>query len=83
MHDVWHDSAEPVTVEMVIRTLAANINVAQDAISILIREKAQWDAELKAHNGMKEALALVGDWDSVDGEVKTKLDPIIGDYLPD
>ncbi len=34
-YDVWHVSEEPVTVEMVIRTLAKNTATAQEAVRIL------------------------------------------------
>ncbi len=81
-YDVWHDTEEPVTVEMVIKTLSANTNLAQEAISCLVLEKDNWAGEFSAHNGMKEALALVGDWDRIPAELKNDLYPIIGRYLP-
>ncbi len=36
-YDVWHESAEPVTVEMVIRTLLHNADVAKQAVANAIR----------------------------------------------
>jgi 5'-methylthioadenosine phosphorylase len=36
-YDVWHTSAEPVTVEMVIDTLNQNTRVAQEAVRNLVR----------------------------------------------
>ena len=35
-YDVWHESEAPVTVEMVIKTLMANVDVAQGAIQALV-----------------------------------------------
>lgn len=36
-YDVWHESAEPVTVEMVIRTLLHNADIAKQAVVNAIR----------------------------------------------
>ena len=35
-YDVWHISEEPVTVEMVMKTMAQNVSIAQDAIRNLV-----------------------------------------------
>jgi len=40
-YDVWHETEEPVTVEMVIQQLNANLDVAQEAIRLLVRA---WDS---------------------------------------
>ena len=82
-YDVWHDTEEPVTVDMVIGTLSANAVLIKNAISHLVRTKHQWAGNFTAHNGMKEALSLVGDWNGISEEVKRDLDPIIGKYLRD
>jgi 5'-methylthioadenosine phosphorylase len=35
-YDVWHDEEEPVTVEMVVQRLHANLEIAQKAIAALV-----------------------------------------------
>jgi 5'-methylthioadenosine phosphorylase len=82
-YDVWHDTEEPVTVDMVIRTLSANTRCAQDAIKVLAQRKTVWQGDFAAHSAMKEALALVGDWTQVSEAVKSNLYPLIGKYLID
>ncbi|PKN90790.1 MAG: S-methyl-5'-thioadenosine phosphorylase [Chloroflexi bacterium HGW-Chloroflexi-6] len=36
-YDVWHTSAEPVTVDMVIQTINKNTEIAQEALKVLAR----------------------------------------------
>lgn len=80
-YDVWHETEGPVTVEMVIQTLSANTELAQKAISHLARDKENWQGEFPVHNGMEDALALVGDWHRIPSSLKSDLSPIIGKYL--
>ena len=79
-YDVWHESEEPVTVEKVIKTLSANTQLAQAAISNLVTNKADWEGEFKAHSAMHEALALIGDWNQIPKGVQEDLFPLIGKY---
>jgi len=75
-----HEAEEPVTVELVIKTLSANTLLAQSVISNLAINKAKWEGEFKAHTAMREALALIGDWNQVPKGVKEDLYPLIGKY---
>lgn len=48
-YDVWHESEEAVSVEMVVRTLAANVTTAQQAVRNVIpllegKSSPSWDA---------------------------------------
>jgi 5'-methylthioadenosine phosphorylase len=79
-YDVWHDSAEPVTVEMVIKTLSANTALAQRTIAHLALTKENWAGDFAAHHAMKDALDLVGDWSQVPEDVRSNLAPIIDKY---
>ncbi|UCG23989.1 MAG: S-methyl-5'-thioadenosine phosphorylase [Chloroflexota bacterium] len=79
-YDVWHESEEPVTVEMVIKVLAANTSLAQKAIAHVAKTTEDWTANLAAHSGMRDAF-LVGDWNEVPNEVRVKLAPLIGDHI--
>ena len=79
-YDVWHESEEPVTVEMVINILSANTHLAQKAVDHMARTKEAWSAEFAAHRGMRDAF-LVGDWNEVPNEVKDNLAPLISTYV--
>lgn len=80
-YDVWHDTEEPVTVEMVTRIMSANTELAQRVIKRLVSTRKDWARTFAAHNGLKGALALIGDWGQIDDDVKRDLMPIIGKYL--
>ena len=54
-YDVWHESEEAVTVEMVIRTVVKNTEVAQRAISELVKSMDDWAVEMPAHSALKDA----------------------------
>ncbi len=81
-YDAWHDTEQPVTVDMVIKTLSANTELAQTAIRLLAQRKSQWAREFRAHNNMSDALSLVTDWDGIDEDVKQELGIIINKYIP-
>ena len=80
-YDVWHETEEVVTAEKVIQILAGNLAIAQEAITIAVREKHHWEGEFTAHNSMQGALALISDWGKVPSETREKLLPIIGSYM--
>jgi 5'-methylthioadenosine phosphorylase len=82
-YDVWHDTEEPVTVEMVTKIMSANTELAQRVIKRLVSTRKDWSGNFSAHYGLKEALALIGDWGAINDEVKRDLIPIIGKYLCD
>ena len=77
-YDVWHVSEEPVTVEMVIRTLTANTNYAQEALIALAGVAAD-----RLHCPCPSALAeaILSDRAGVPENVKHKLEPLVGKYL--
>ncbi len=52
-YDVWHESEAPVTVDMVIQRLNANVSLAQSAITDLVKHLAILDC----HCGCAETLA--------------------------
>ena len=79
-YDVWHDAADPVTVEMVIRTLSENTHLAQQTIGQLALTRGDWAGNFPAHHAMSDALDLVGDWSKVPEQVRSNLAPIINKY---
>ncbi|MGD2077017.1 MAG: S-methyl-5'-thioadenosine phosphorylase [Chloroflexota bacterium] len=79
-YDVWHESEEPVTVEMVMRILSANTQLAKNTIALLASSVDDWAGDFSAHHAMRDALDLVGDWDSIPEETTASLGPIIDKY---
>ena len=78
-YDVWHADEDPVTVEMVIRVLQRNTELAQSAIALMAEQMAEWAVEMPAHQCMGDA--LITDRDSIPGQVKEDLALIVGRYL--
>jgi 5'-methylthioadenosine phosphorylase len=79
-YDVWHESAEPVTVEMVIQTMIHNTQLAQQAINELVQKMATWEGRFPVHDGLRNA--LITNNASIDSEMARKLAPLVGKYHP-
>ncbi len=78
-YDVWHQSEEPVTVEMVIRTLNQNVEVIQNAIAHLVETlPEEWDDDC-LHALDK---AIMTHPDHIPAQTRQDLDLLIGKYLP-
>ena len=77
-YDVWHEEEEPVTVEMVIRTLMGNVSAAQKAIKNLIPKLAA-EPEMAAHSALADA--IITDRAKIPSQTKQKLDLLVGKYL--
>lgn len=76
-YDVWHVSEEPVSVEMVIRTLMNNTEVAQKAVSLLVQNLK--DADCACRHALKDA--IITQPERIPVETRRKLDLLIGKYL--
>jgi 5'-methylthioadenosine phosphorylase len=77
-YDVWHVSAAPVTVEMVIQTLNQNTSLAQAAVRILALNLKH---ERHCDCGHALASALITRKDVVPPETRQNLDLLINKYL--
>ncbi len=77
-YDVWHITEEPVTVEMVIRTLNHNTQVAQEAIRILA-EKLDPVRECGCERALETA--LITSVDRIPAETRERLGIFIDKYL--
>lgn len=77
-YDVWHVSAEPVTVEMIIAVLHKNTKIAQEAIRNLVR-----DFNTERPCGCKDALktALITNPDVIPPKTRNKLNLLVKKYL--
>ncbi len=78
-YDVWHEEEEPVTVEMVIRTLMGNTTLAQQSISHIVATMDQWDSNFAAHHALKNA--LITERSKIPVDKRTELAPLVGKYL--
>jgi 5'-methylthioadenosine phosphorylase len=78
-YDVWHETEEPVTVEMVIRILLQNTELAQNGIRHLVEHMAEWEGSYPVHQGMRDA--LITDRSKIPAAAKEELRPIVGRYL--
>lgn len=75
-YDVWHD--EPVTVDMVIKTLQKNVEHAQQAIANTI-ENLNEDAVYESHHALQNALMTAPD--KIPQDVYEKMHPLISKYI--
>jgi len=77
-YDVWHETEEPVTVEVVIQNLLANAEVAKQAIRNLV---PTIPAERTCECARALETAIITQRDLIPEKVKEDLKPLIGKYL--
>ncbi len=77
-YDVWHVSEEPVSVEMVIRTLLRNTQVAQQAVRILIEQLPE---AISCGCDHAMANAFITRTDIIPPETRSRLGILINKYL--
>jgi len=77
-YDVWHVSAEPVTVEMVIQTLSKNTQLAQEALRLLAMSMPD-EQPCDCHNAL--ATALITNPAVVPTGTRQKLDLLVRKYM--
>jgi 5'-methylthioadenosine phosphorylase len=79
-YDVWHETAEPVTVDMVIDILQANARLAQRAIEQLVSRAAELD---QGACSCRDALgkAIITAPDHVPPGTRDRLGPLVSRYL--
>lgn len=78
-YDVWRASEEPVTVEMVVRTLNANLDLAQRSIANLVLKLAVSERQCTCKDAL--ATAILTDRSKISPEAARRLEPIVGKYL--
>lgn len=77
-YDVWHVSAAPVTVEMVINTLNKNTALAQEAVRLLAKNLKQ-ERTCDCEHAL--STALITHRDAIPSETRKKLDLLINKYI--
>jgi 5'-methylthioadenosine phosphorylase len=80
-YDVWHESEKPVTVEMVIRQLNANVHLAQASIRRLVPELVASDYDCDCAGALETA--LITDPERINPETKAKLKLLTEPFTPE
>lgn len=78
-YDVWHESEDPVTVEMVIQRLNANVGLAQRTIAALVPQLAAHERTCACAAALQDALITARD--RIPPATREKLQVITGPYL--
>lgn len=78
-YDVWHESEEPVTVEMVIETMHKNTTLAQKAIVHLVQTMPEWAGPRPVHHNLKDA--VLTQRSAIKPEMYERFKLLIGQYL--
>jgi len=77
-YDVWHENESPVTVEMVVKILNQNTEIAQKAILKLV-EMLPTKTECECHNALSNA--ILTQKKSISPKARKKLDLLINKYI--
>lgn len=77
-YDVWHQTEESVSVDMVIKTLHENTEVAQKSITLLV-EQLPVSQPCSCHESLKNA--IITNRDSISTESLKKLHLLVSKYL--
>jgi 5'-methylthioadenosine phosphorylase len=78
-YDVWHETEEAVSVGMVIKTLQANIALAQRSIAIAVDKLAGRERTCECANAL--ATAIITARDRIPPAAIAKIRPIVGRYF--
>lgn len=78
-YDVWHESEVPVTVDMVIANLNANVDVAKQAIRNSVAKLAH-EPDWPVHHALQSAIISRRERSQVPDETWTRLELFIGKY---
>jgi 5'-methylthioadenosine phosphorylase len=78
-YDVWHESEEPVTVEMVVQTFGKNLELAQQALRLVVPMLASAERTCDCASAM--AGAVITDRRKIPPETRARLELLVGKYL--
>jgi 5'-methylthioadenosine phosphorylase len=80
-YDVWHESEDPVTAEMVGRTFAANIKLARQSVALAIEKLAGITGQCRYVKTLDDAIFTNPDY--IAPAAVARLQPIVERYLKD
>lgn len=78
-YDVWHESEEDVSVELVLQTLSANLRLAQRALLAAVERLAGAARTCECEHAL--ANALITAREAVPPETLARLRPLVGKYF--
>jgi 5'-methylthioadenosine phosphorylase len=78
-YDVWHETEEAVTVDQVVKTLQANVQLARDALQKLVTMLDGHDSDCTCRTALRSA--IITGRDAIAPETAEKLDLLVGKYL--
>jgi 5'-methylthioadenosine phosphorylase len=78
-YDVWHESEEAVTVEMVIKTMGGNLDLARNALADLIPRIVSEDRTCACGQALEHAILTARD--KIAPETVSRLGVIVSKYL--
>jgi 5'-methylthioadenosine phosphorylase len=78
-YDVWHESEQPVSVEMVVRILQANLRLAQQAVADIVAHLAGTERRCACGHALESAIFTDGI--KIKPEAVERLGPIVAKYL--
>jgi 5'-methylthioadenosine phosphorylase len=79
-YDVWHDTEQPVTVDMVVEILRRNAKLAQQAIEQVVARVADLD-EIPCQCRQALGQAFITETGVIPRETREKLRPLVSKYL--
>jgi len=80
-YDCWHQSEEPVNVQMLLDNLAANAALAKRTVQFLVPKLPPPDAERDCLCARALEIALITRRDLIPPETRQRLEIIVGKYL--
>jgi 5'-methylthioadenosine phosphorylase len=78
-YDVWHESEEDVSVELVLQTLRANVRLAQQTLIGVVERLAGGVEDCDCYHAL--ATALITDRERIPAATLDRLWPIVGKYF--
>jgi 5'-methylthioadenosine phosphorylase len=78
-YDVWHESHESVTADLVVRNLLQNAEMGKTILRMAIPEIPSGRVHCPCHNALKDA--IITDASLIPPETRKKLDLLVGKYL--
>jgi 5'-methylthioadenosine phosphorylase len=78
-YDVWHESEEPVTTEMVIRNLMQNVSTAQRILAAAVPRLANAECQDGCGDALRSAIASAPE--TITAETRRRFDLLLNKYL--
>jgi 5'-methylthioadenosine phosphorylase len=78
-YDVWHESEEDVSVELVLQTLQANVRLAQQALIGVVRRLAGGVEDCECYHAL--ATAMITAREKIPAATLDRLWPVVGKYF--